>query len=252
MRLLRETHIDFMKYRKFWITVSVVLMAVGFLAIFVYRDLNIGIDFAGGTQLKLQFRVEPKVEQLRSLLAARGLGDAEIQRFGTLADREVIIKTAVQKGTEEGSRERIVGALNQAYNKDQQGRADLNQVGADEVAGLLFTADPDHVAAQPEGRAHYAEVAQALRTARSQAGIFNSWADLGKVPSTANPKIPALTPAAAQALQQRAYLGDYAILGVENVGPQIGRELRARGLWAVVLSMLGMLVYIWLRFGGIL
>ena len=38
------------------------------------------------------------------------------------------------------------------------------------------------------------------------------------------------------------------MLGVENVGPQIGEELRQQGFWAVVLSLLGMLVYIWVRF----
>ena len=50
------------------------------------------------------------------------------------------------------------------------------------------------------------------------------------------------------ALQQRADLGEFAVLGVENVGPQIGEELRRQGFWAVVLSLLGMLVYIWFRF----
>ena len=45
-----------------------------------------------------------------------------------------------------------------------------------------------------------------------------------------------------------ATLGDFAVLGSENVGPQIGRELRRKGVAAVVLSMLGMLGYIWFRF----
>jgi preprotein translocase subunit SecF len=248
MQLLRETHIDFMKYRKFWISVSVVLMAIGFVAIFVIRDLNVGIDFRGGTELKLQFRNQPGVEQLRGLLAAKGINDAEIQRFGAASEHQLIIKTAAVAGSEEGSREKVMAALNQSYNQGGKSGPDLNQVGVDAVSGLLLQADPDHLGGQPEARTHYAAMAEALRVARSKTGMFHTWEDVAKVPSVANPKVPALSPAAVQSLQSRAFLGDYAVLGVENVGPQIGKELRSRGLWAVVLSMLGMLIYIWLRF----
>jgi preprotein translocase subunit SecF len=43
-------------------------------------------------------------------------------------------------------------------------------------------------------------------------------------------------------------VGTFALLGAENVGPQVGRELRIKGIWAVILSLVGMLVYIWIRF----
>jgi preprotein translocase subunit SecF len=249
MRLLGETHIDFMKYRKFWITVSFVLMAVGFLAIFVYRDLNVGVDFAGGTQVRLRFREQPKVEELRRVLAASNLGDAEIQRIGAATENQVMIKSRVVAGSEEGSRDRIFAALNRQFNQSSAGRPDLNQVGVDTITSLLVGADPDHLGAAPDvTRAHYAAMAEALRAARSKAGLFSSWDAVAKIPDAKNPKVPALSPSAVQALQQRAWLGEYAVLSVDNVGPQIGRELRARGVWAVVLSLLGMLVYIWLRF----
>lgn len=35
---------------------------------------------------------------------------------------------------------------------------------------------------------------------------------------------------------------------VEFVGPQVGKELKKQGLYAVLFSMLGMLIYIWFRF----
>ncbi|HXM69766.1 MAG TPA: hypothetical protein VN970_01435, partial [Thermoanaerobaculia bacterium] len=133
MRLLGDTNIDFMKYRKFWISISLVLIAVFFFAVY-FIHFNIGIDFAGGTQLTLRFRDRPQIDRLRSLLAAAGLGDAEIQRFGDESANEVIIKTAVAKGSEEGSRERVVGALGRSYNQGQIGKIDLNQAGADALA----------------------------------------------------------------------------------------------------------------------
>lgn len=35
---------------------------------------------------------------------------------------------------------------------------------------------------------------------------------------------------------------------IEFVGPQVGEELKIRGLWAILLSVLGISVYIWFRF----
>nr|MDP9121973.1 hypothetical protein [Acidobacteriota bacterium] len=143
MELLRDTHIDFMKYRKFWIIVSLVLMGIGVFALFGRGRVNEGIDFAGGTQVTLRFRDQPQVDRLRSLLEAAGL-QPSIQRFGQEADREVMIKTAETQGSEEGSRERIVAALNRQYNQEQAaGKADLNQIGTEAVTQLLMQLDPD-------------------------------------------------------------------------------------------------------------
>jgi preprotein translocase subunit SecF len=35
---------------------------------------------------------------------------------------------------------------------------------------------------------------------------------------------------------------------VEFVGPQVGEELKSKGIWATVLAMLGIAIYIWFRF----
>ncbi len=260
MRLLGDTNIDFMKYRKFWIIISFILIAVFFFSVFTIR-FNLGIDFAGGTQMTLRFRIPRdaqhrpvlvQVDQLRSLLATAGLGDAEIQRFGDEGANEVIVKTAVAKGTEEGSRERVVSALNRRFNQAQSGRLDLNQTGADALLQLLGAADPDHVgkapaatplagAAEPGGpAAHYAAVVDALIKQRRKNGLFDDWQAVAATPG--------LSPAALAVVQDHAFLGDYAVLGVENVGPQIGKELQFKAFLAVAASLIGMLLYIGVRF----
>ncbi len=42
--------------------------------------------------------------------------------------------------------------------------------------------------------------------------------------------------------------GGFEIRRVEMVGPKVGAELRKKGMYAVVFSLLGMLIYIWWRF----
>jgi len=45
-----------------------------------------------------------------------------------------------------------------------------------------------------------------------------------------------------------AGLGNFQIVGTEIVGPAVGQELRSRGLWATVLSLIGILGYLAFRF----
>jgi preprotein translocase subunit SecF len=238
MEFLHDTHIDFMKYRRFWIIVSFVLVALGLYTIFGPHKLNLGIDFAGGTQITLAFRQEPNVDQIRTLVEQSGLRADTIQRYGKAEDNQVIVKTAVVQGSEEGSRDRLVSALSKAFNQGQTG-LDLNQTGIDPLTAFLVQANPDRVPPQTAG-SHYAAIAESIIKERRANGIFKS---MDRVTHVAG-----VSPAVASALQQGAHLGNFAVLSVENVGPQIGKELRAQGFWAVLLSLLGMLAYIWFRF----
>lgn len=242
MELLRDTNFDFMKYRKFWVVVSLALVLAGLFSVFVHGNLNVGIDFAGGTQITLKFRETPNIDRLRQVLASQGMGDAQIQRYGNEPDNEVMIKTRLVEGKEEGSRDQVLQALNQQLNGGLGGKPDLNQIGTEAVTELLVQADPARVGGQgPEATAaHYRAVAESILEKREDQGVFNSWDELAGVQGMSQPIL--------NVLRERATLGTFALQSVENVGPQIGSELRNRGLWAVVLSLLGMMAYIWLRF----
>jgi preprotein translocase subunit SecF len=241
MELFRDTHFDFMKYRRFWIVVSFLLVLGGVYAVFGPHKLNMGIDFAGGTQITLGFRQPPDLDRIRGVIKQAGMGAAEIQRFGDPASNQVIVKTAVTKGSEEGSLDHVVAALNRDLNQGQTG-FDLNQASADSLTDVLMKADPDKVGAQgPQAaRAHYEPMATAIVAERSKDGMFKDFSRLSR--------IPGVSPAAAAVLQSQAHLGSFALLAVENVGPQIGGELRRQGFLAVIMSLLGMLAYIWFRF----
>ena len=91
MEFLRNTNFDFMKYRRFWLALSAVVMAVGLVAIFFLGRLNLGIDFAGGTQLTLKFAQAPDLQELRSLVAGANVGEPQIQRFGAAGANEVMV-----------------------------------------------------------------------------------------------------------------------------------------------------------------
>lgn len=241
MDILANSNIDFMKYRRQAIIVSALLIVVAIFAVFFSGRLNLGIDFAGGTQLTVRFQDEPEVDELRALFASEGIADGQIQRFGEAGDNEVLIKTSVEEGSEEGRRETLVGILDREFNGSIEGGFDVNQRGRDSLAGLLISLDPDQVGGDDDAlRAHYAPVAVAVMDVRQQDGLLHDWSELDGVEG--------VSPAAVASLRDNAQIGSFAVLSAENVGPQIGSELRRKGIMAVVMSLLGMLGYIWIRF----
>jgi len=198
----------------------------------------VGVDFAGGTQINLQFKEKPQIERLRGVLEGAGLEEFTIQSFGTEEENEVMVRTRLTEGEEQGSLQKVVTALDRELNPGQAGKPDVNAIGVDALAALLTQADPDKLG--PAGAARYQQTAEKIMEQRRGAGLFSSWDQLAG--------LGGLSPAGLQLLQQRAALGNYAVLGTETVGPQIGEELRKQGFYAVLLSLVGMLIYIWVRF----
>ncbi len=238
MDLLRNSNFDFMKYRRFWVTVSIITILAGLIGIFFFNRLNFGVDFAGGTQMTFKFHDRPQMEELRSLVNGAGFKDSVLQRFGQLDANEVMVRTPIVGGSEEGSAAKVLAALDARYNKNRQG-TDLNQIGAPTLADILAKFDPDGVGPE-QAPDHYEDVGKAVMSQRKTLGIFSSWDQIASAPE--------LSAKALAVLKSNTAIGSYAVLGVENVGPQVGSELRHQGILAVVGALIGMLGYIWLRF----
>ena len=75
------TYIDFMKYRGPVITVLGIMATLSLVSLF-YPGPNYGIDFAGGTEVQLQFRGDTTPAEVRAALE-----DAGCNRTGPLKER---------------------------------------------------------------------------------------------------------------------------------------------------------------------
>ncbi len=177
MQFLTHTHIDFMKYRKVFVVLSVVLLGAACAELFFMTGLNLGIDFAGGTQLTVQLRDEMQDEQLRRIFEDAGMREAQIQSYGEAEERQVLIKAPVVAGSEEGSAKALIDALDGDLNTGAGGKLDLNRRDSDAVASLLLAADPDGRRAEGDSaaEAHYDTVATAVLDQRRDAAIFATW-----------------------------------------------------------------------------
>lgn len=69
----------FIKLRKIWYTISVLIIIPGIISLFL-QGLNMGIDFTGGSLLDLKFDKPATIEQVRGVLDEFGLEGATIQQ----------------------------------------------------------------------------------------------------------------------------------------------------------------------------
>ncbi len=240
MQFLTNSKIDFMKYRGVFVWVSLLLLVVAIAELFFLTGLNLGIDFAGGTQLTVAMRDDVDTEELRRTLEAAGLREAVLQTYGQQEDRQVLIKTPVAGDSEEGSGTELIAALDADLNRDGGGRLDLNRRGVETISSTLFLEDPDDQRTVDEdaAREYYDRIAAAVVAERQRRALFTDWQ---QVESAVDGSISTV-------LRDKAFLGAFQVLQNENVGPQIGSELRTKGILAMVISLVGMLLYIWYRF----
>ncbi len=241
MRIIGDTNIPFLSYRRIAIALSLAVIVAGLAYELAGPGLNLGIDFIGGTQVTVKFHERPELGELRSAVSALSAGSPLIQRFDEAEKNEVLIRVVNPAGQEGDFTRPILELLHAEFNDDLGGRFDLNTKGAAELLDLLVSGDPDGVGFDLEARrAHYEPMADAVLDHRKENGIFASLADLAAIPE--------LSTAARAYLQDAAGTGAFALLSAENVGPAVGKDLQEKAQLAVVFSILGMLIYIWIRF----
>jgi len=94
-----DTKFDFMRFRRISFPLSAIASILAILLYFTH-GLNFGIDFVGGTMLEVQSKAEvADLAKMRATLGGLGLGDVQLQQFGT--PRDVLIRVSQQAGGEQ-------------------------------------------------------------------------------------------------------------------------------------------------------
>src|ERR1700687_653623 len=161
MHILKKTNYDFLRWRWHAIGLSWVIIIAGIITL-ATKGIPLGVEFAGGTSVIVQFDKQPSIEQVRASLGKTFGQDVVVQTFGAPAQRQIMIRAP--------------------------------HVGGESGTALAKTSS---------------QITDALKAGN---------------------------------------LGNFQVVGTEIVGPAVGQELRTRGLWATVLSLVGILAYLAFRF----
>ena len=95
MELFRvKKDIPFMKYRKISAVVSSSIFILSVLFI-IFRGLNLGVDFTGGTMMEVSYPEAANIENIRETLRNIDLEDTQVQNFGT--EKDVLIRLPIRK-----------------------------------------------------------------------------------------------------------------------------------------------------------
>jgi preprotein translocase subunit SecF len=103
VRLLRivpdETKFDFVRFRRISFPISA-LLSIAAIVLYFFHGLNFGIDFKGGTLMEVRAKAgEADLARMRSTIGGLGLGEFQLQQFGSPQD--VLIRISQQPGGEE-------------------------------------------------------------------------------------------------------------------------------------------------------
>jgi preprotein translocase subunit SecF len=248
LQVFHNANFDFMGRVKWpFLAVSLVVMALA-VGTILTRGFNYGIDFAGGTAVRMKFRDRPHLEGLREALARADLGDISIQNLGQAEDNEVLIRVELTQsagaatGSEGGEISRkIVESLQSPewHLAQKAGKIDLNMITESDLKEWLGARLSSGPAAGSSDEA--ASIAAAIVRYRTEhAGLIGSTSEFAS--------IPGIKPEVVRLLQEQGILGPFTVRSVDFIGPTAGKELLRNTLLAVFGSVGGILVYVWLRF----
>ncbi len=245
MQLFKATNINFLKWKYVALGLTLAIVLGGAVNVFLGKGLKLGVDFGGGTLIRVVFKATPSVSVIRDSLGKVGLGNSVIQSSGK-SGHEFMIRTrqVFQGKTEQEELEaharladQVIAALSgtEGVGEVQAGKVDLNTIDRAGLASLLEPSFPG------EGPALADEVL-AIRNgeqANKISGILTDYNDL-----TAGGVRPDLV----KVLREKTFLGPMSVVSRETVGPQAGADLRKKATLAVIWSLIGMLIYVAVRF----
>ena len=122
LELFKTTNIDWLGKKWYFLGFSLIFSVAGILSILFWHHIPLGVDFKGGTQIRVAFNGTPNEDHIRQAMDRAGVHQATIQRVsdpsGHAADKVIIAlpeSTATDQSHDAG-RKSVENALNTNYH----------------------------------------------------------------------------------------------------------------------------------------
>ena len=121
MELFHNPNIDWLGKKWYFLGFSLIFLVAGIISMAFWHHIPLGVDFKGGTQIRVAFASMPNEDHIRHAMDIAGIHDARIQRVsdpsGNAANKVIIalpISTASDTAHDLG-REEVENALSKNY-----------------------------------------------------------------------------------------------------------------------------------------
>lgn len=225
-----KTNIDFIGKRKIAIFVSSVINIAIILGIAIF-GFNFGVDFAGGTVVEVKFKAPITAEQVREGAVKGGLHEPTVQGIGAADENSFILR---------------MGGVTQLTEQSEQA-AEAAIRGLGEVVSVTKSLDNGLINVRFKNKVDEAAIKTAVegsgtgvKEVRAMGESTNGF-DYQVVSAGMADKV-------TTALKAGITGTDFEVRRIDYVGPQVGQQLRNKGIMALLWAMLAILIYVAFRF----
>ena len=122
MELFRSTNIDWLGKKWYFLGFSLIFSVAGLLSILFWHHIPLGVDFKGGTQIRVSFAQTPNEDHIRQAMDKAGVRDFRIQRIsdpsGHAANKVLIAlpESSASDASHDAGRQAVESALTANYH----------------------------------------------------------------------------------------------------------------------------------------
>jgi len=122
VELFRSTNIDWLGKKWYFLGFSLIFSIAGLLSILFWHHIPLGVDFKGGTQIRVSFAQTPNEDHIRQAMDKAGVRDFRIQRIsdpsGHAANKVLIAlpESSASDASHDAGRQAVESALTANYH----------------------------------------------------------------------------------------------------------------------------------------
>ena len=242
LEFFRNTNIDFLGKKWYFLAFSLVFSVAGLFSILFWHHIPWGVDFRGGTLVYVKFSHPPDYGAIAADMNRAGLRSPKIQRYGSVSNNEVLIDLDVRETSEQALDQGKLKIIQALETHASPGKVDLNNASFLTIKNYLLDKDPLHLGVDADQK--YSAQAQAIVDYRDkvQGGVLNSPDQLQAASGVDR--------AVAASLADGFFVSGFwrTQCRGSSAPRSASSQLRNQAGLATLYSLLGMLVYLGFRF----
>src|SRR5258708_33724732 len=101
MEFFRNTNIDFLGKKWYFLTFSLIFSVAGGLSLAFWHGIPLGVGFRGGTLVYVKYSHTPDPSAIHNEIERAGVKNARAQRYGQPPNNEVLIALDIPETSEQ-------------------------------------------------------------------------------------------------------------------------------------------------------